>query len=98
MVLDNKNRGLLEKEIDSTIDVIPIYIKKYRDSNMKARLQYRDEADFVLGLAWGKIIFAFTHNFWIKNLRFPSKEEVEEIHLIIEKRTREMKEAIFRSG
>ena len=64
MVLDNKNRGLLEKEIDSTI-VIPIFIKKYQDSNMKARLQYRDETDFVLGLAWGKIIFTFTHNFWI---------------------------------
>lgn len=65
---------------------------------MKARLQYRDEADFVLGFAWGKIIYIFTHNFWVENGRFPSKEEVEEIHLIVEKRTREIKEAIFQSG
>ena len=98
MVLDSKNRGLLEKEIDNTIDAIPIFVKKYRDSTMKTRLQYRDEADFVLGFVWGKIIFTFVHNFWIKNRRFPSKDEVEEIHLIIERKTREMKEAIFCSG
>lgn len=98
MVLDSKNRGTLEKEVDNTIDAIPIFLKKYRDSTMKARLQYRDEADFVLGFAWGKIIFTFVHNFWIKNRRFPSKDEVDEIHLIVEKRTREIKEAIFQAG
>ena len=98
MILDSKNRGMLEKEVDNTIDAIPIFIKKYRDSTMKARLQYRDEADFVLGFTWGKIIFTFVHNFWIKNRRFPSKDEVDEIHLIVEKRTREIKEAIFQAG
>jgi hypothetical protein len=98
MVLDNKSRGILEKEIDNTIEAIPIFVNKYRDTTMKARLQYRDETDFVLGFAWGKIIFTFVHNFWIKNRRFPSKDEVVEIHLIIERRTRELKEAIFRSG
>jgi hypothetical protein len=98
MVLDSKNRGMLEKEVDNTIDAIPIFIKKYRDSTMKARLQYRDETDFVLGFTGGKIIFTFIHNFWIGNRRFPTKDEVEEIHLIVEKRTREIKEAIFQSG
>jgi hypothetical protein len=98
MVLDSKNRGILEKEIDSTIDAIPIFVKKYRDTTMKARLQYKDEVDFVLGFVWGKVIFTFVHNFWIKNRRFPSKDEVVEIHLIIERRTREIKEAIFRTG
>jgi hypothetical protein len=94
MVLDSKNRGILEKEIDNSIAAIPIFIKKYRDTTMKARLQYKDEADFVMGFVWGKIIFTFVHNFWIKNRRFPSKDEVKEIHLIIERRTKEIKEAI----
>jgi hypothetical protein len=43
MVLGSKNRGTLEKEIDNTINAIPIFVKKYRDITMKARLQYRDE-------------------------------------------------------
>jgi hypothetical protein len=98
MVLDSKHRGILEKEIDNTIQAIPIFVKKYRDITMKARLQYRDEADFVLGFACGKIIFTYIHNFWIKNRRFPSKDEVEDMHLIIERRIREIKEAIFRTG
>jgi hypothetical protein len=98
MVLDSKNRGMLEKEVDNTIDAIPIFIRKYRNSTMKARLQYGDETDFVFGFKWGKIIFTFIHNFWIRNRRFPTKHEVEEIHLIVEKRTREIKEAIFQSG
>ena len=98
MVLDSRNKGILEKEIDNTISTIPIFVKKYRDTTMKERLKYKDEADFVLGFVWGKIIFTYIHNFWIKNRRFPSKDEMEEIHLIIERRTREMREAIFHSG
>ena len=69
MVLDNKNRGLLEKEIDSTIDAIPIFIS-------------------------GKSFLLLLITSGLRIL----EEDVDEIHLIIEKRTREMKEAIFRSG
>ena len=98
MVLDEEMRGILEKVIDHTISKIPKIVDMARTVSAIRELQIKNPDDFVLGLAWGDIIRAFSERFALKRSGVPSEEETGEISNIVMKRTKEIKEAIFKCG
>jgi hypothetical protein len=98
MVLDDLARGLLEREIDLAINDIPELMAQYRLPEMKSKLLYKDESDFVLGLTFGRILSMYGINFRIKYNRILMNEEITEMHQILTKRTIEIREAMFTSG
>src|SRR5437899_259203 len=53
------DRGTLEQTIDNVIGQIPTMARAARDPSFKSLLQIKEENDFVMGLAWGKIYTEF---------------------------------------
>jgi hypothetical protein len=98
MVLDVVVRGLLEKQIDIVIDTIPYFMSRFRKKELKDTLQFKDEEDFMYGMAYGGIVFGFSQI--VKSLlgRKPTDEETLEVQTIIVKRMREVKDKIFKTG
>ncbi|MFZ1076405.1 MAG: hypothetical protein WAN47_03120 [Nitrosotalea sp.] len=95
MALDSVERGTLEKLIDRTVESIPSWIKEIRE--IKKELQIKEEGDYALGFAWGHIYTDFRN--YLVNMRGKNfDDELAEFGAILNKRTKEMKEAIFRSG
>lgn len=98
MSLDYTTRGIVEQEVENAINDIPDMMELYRQPNKRSLYQYKDESDFILGLSLGRVLFVTICNFKIKFLRSASSEEVAEIRKIIDRRTPELREAIFRVG
>jgi len=98
MVLDAEMRGNLEKVIDNAISKIPKTVDMARTVTAVRELQIKNPDDFALGLAWGDIIRAFSERYALKHSGLPSEEETSEISDIVMKRTKEIKEAIFKCG
>jgi len=65
---------------------------------IKKFIQYKDESDVVLALSTGMIYGAFVQYFITKNQRDVNPEEINESNQVILRRTREIKEAIFKCG
>ena len=98
MALDNEDRAYLEKIIDSTIRQVPNIMKIARMEDYKKFVQYKDEGDVVLALATGIIYGRFAEHFVTRHQREPNPDETSETNEVIFRRTREIKEAIFKCG
>ena len=98
MVLNEQMRGSLEKTIDHTILKIPKIVRMARTVSAAKEFQVKNPDDFALGLAWGYIIRAFSVHYATKYHGMPSEEEMNELSDIVIKRTKEIKEAIFKCG
>lgn len=96
MVLDPMTRGVLEKIIDFAIVEIPEDMKLIRA--MKAVLHVSNEADFVFGQAWARIIVRFGTYYTAIRGRQVDVKEIDEVVDIIMKRASEIRDAIFRTG
>ena len=98
MVLDHKTRGTLENEIDKAIKNIPDLAKLTQREDFRKDFQVREESDFMVGLIWGYVLRSFQDFFILDNNRLPNQIETLDAMSIVFKRTKEMKEAIFKCG
>ena len=98
MVLGDQIRGKLEKIIDQEISGVPNTVDMARTVSAAKEFQIKNPDDFALGIAWGGIIRAFSERYVTMYGRVPSGEEMSEASDIVIKRTKEIKEAIFKCG
>ena len=98
MALDNEDRAFLEKTIDSAIGQVPDLMRFVREEVYQKLLQYKDGGDVVLGFAIGMIFGGFIQYSITRQQRQPNPDEISEANEVIFRRTREIKEAIFKCG
>jgi len=98
MVLDDKDRGFLENIIDNVISQIPSTVDMARTISKVRQFQIENPNDFVLGMAWGEIFKTFSGYYAQIHSRVMTDEESNKVADIIENRTKEIKEAIFKCG
>ena len=98
MALDNEDRAFLENTFDSIINQVPIIMTMARTEEYKKFFQYRDEGDVVLALAMGMIYGGFVQYFITRHERNINPDETGETNGVILRRTREIKDAIFKCG
>lgn len=98
MVLDVKTRGTLENEIDKAIKKIPDLAKLTQREDFRKDFQIREESDFMVGIIWGYVLRSFQDFFVLDYNRSPNQIETLDAMSIVFKRTKEMKEAIFKCG
>ena len=92
------DRGALEQTIDKVISQIPTMVEATRDPFFKSLLQIKEENDFVMGLAWGKIYTEFlAYLIASRGSSFDDKEGAE-IAEIVMRRSSEIRTAIFNGG
>ena len=70
----------------------------FRNNEVKDILQFKDEEDFIYGMAYGGIGFGFSQHAQLILGRKPTDEESFEVKSIIVKRMRKVKDAIFKTG
>jgi len=93
MVLGDQIRGKVEKIIDEVISGIPKNVDMARTISAAKEFQIKNPDDFALGIAWGVILRAISECYVTMYDRVPS-----EVSDIVIKRTKEIKEAIFKCG
>jgi hypothetical protein len=98
MALNELARSLINENIDFAIKDIPRMILLFRQPEMKSEIQYKDETDFILGLMWGRTTMIFSTNFKYIFKRKLTAEEEDEVNMILLKRIRELRKAIFSIG
>jgi len=98
VALDYEDRAFLEKTIDSIINQVSTIMTMARTEEYKKFIRYKDEGDVVLALATGMIYGAFVQYFNTRQKREPNPDEVSEANEVIFRRTKEIKEAIFKCG
>ena len=98
MVLDDRTRGILENQIDRTIANIPELAKISQREDFRKDFQIKEESDFMVGMVWGYIMRAFQDMFILDHSRQPNDVEALDAMSIVFKRTKEIREAIFKCG
>jgi len=98
VALDNEDRAFLEKTIDSIINQVPAIMTMTRTEEYKKFIQYKHEWDVVLALAMGMIYGVLTQYFITRHERTTNPDETSESNQVIFRRTREIKDAIFKCG
>jgi len=98
VTLDNEDRAFLEKTIDTIINQVPTIMTMARTEEYKKIFQYKDEGDVVLALAMGMIYGALAQYFVTRHERSTNPDETNESNQVILRRTREIKDAIFKCG
>jgi hypothetical protein len=92
------DRGTLEQTIDKVISQIPAMVEATRDPYLKSHLQIKEENDFVMGLAWGKIYTEFVAYLIASRGSSYDDEEGDKIAQIVMRRSAEIRNAIFNGG
>ena len=98
MVLDEQDRGYLEKLIDSEIKSVPETMEIARAPRYQKEWQIQSDADLVLGWTVGVVLKAFSIYYTNRHQEATSTEDLGQAVDIMIKRVREIKEAIFKCG
>jgi hypothetical protein len=100
MVLDDSDRGMLERNIDKGIKEIAGWVRTIFNPDAKSGMHIQNEFDFVYGMTYQGIMRDFFHDYCDKYQyqRVPTKEEIQEVVQIIYRRTSEIRNAIQTSG
>jgi len=98
MGLDYTDRGALEKIIEHGIEKIPELLPFFRDSQTKSRFQITNSEEFCYGHIQGRIFTEFASYYVTTHGRILSDDEIKEFGEILEKRSRDIKTAIFNCG
>ena len=98
MVLTDNTRGNLENLIENTITAVPQLVELGRNESFRKEFNIREEGDLTLGIVWGYIIRGFQDSFVLDYNRLPNDLELLDMMTVVFKRTREIKEAIFKCG
>jgi hypothetical protein len=88
-------KGSLNRLIDRTTVSFHTVMSSLRID--KAYFHIQNEPDYALGLAHGMILTGFMSEFKDHNKREPNQEEMIEMSKVLFNRTKELREAIFKS-
>ena len=98
MGLDYTDRGVFEKIIDHGIKTIPDLLPSFRDTQTKSKFQITNPEEFCYGHITGRIFAEFASYYVTTHGKMISNDEIKEIGEILEKRSRDIKTAIFNCG
>jgi len=96
--LDLSDRGALERIIEIRIEEIPDIMRVFRNQDIRERHQIRNADEFAYGYIYGKIIATFEAHMITTHQKEMSQDKVNEMFSITEKRTKEIKDAIYKCG
>jgi hypothetical protein len=97
MPLNEILRGLLERYIDEGIAGIPTLVTVCRQGDLTS-IGVKTMEDYIFGLVQGTIIGQFGIAYKMIYFQNPTSDIVQEVTSIIFRRSREIREAIFRQG
>lgn len=100
MSLDTLERGFVEQTIDQKIAQIPWMLKLVRTSEYKKSFQINNEEDYIYGMIHGQIMEKFLTycSLAYPKITVENIEKIREVSTIIANRSKEIKEAIFKTG
>lgn len=99
MALKDKDRTMLLTMIDEEISKIPGLIRNLRLPEFRDVFQIKDESEYVYGYTHGSIVGKFeTYYFVVHSGKKPSRDEVDEIAKTLFQRSKDIREAIFKTG
>jgi hypothetical protein len=96
MALDLEDRGLLDSLIDNMVKKLPDFVRAFRAEERK--YQIKNEEDFMLGWAHGRITATFSAFRISKKGQSLTVEEANQVERILQKRMGELRSAIFEAG
>jgi len=96
--LDTTDRGTLEKIIEHGIEKIPTLLQSFRTQETKARFQIINPEEFCYGHIHGRIFAEFAAHYVITHGKNMSDDEVTEVGEVLERRSKDIKIAIFNCG
>lgn len=97
MPLNEILRGVLERSIDEGIAGIPTLITTCRQGN-PTQTGIKTIEDYIFGLVQGKILGQFGAIYKMVYSQNPTPDIAQEVIDILFRRSREIREAIFRQG
>jgi hypothetical protein len=97
MPLNEILRGMLERYIDEGIATIPTLVTFCRQGNL-TQLGIKTMEDYIFRLVQGTVIGQFGTTYKMIYLQNPTPDIYQEVSGIISRRSREIREAIFRQG
>ncbi|MDE1862704.1 MAG: hypothetical protein KGI33_07320 [Thaumarchaeota archaeon] len=98
MALDHLDRGFLEKEIDNQIVTMPVTMRLARTGEFTVMANIQNHGDFCLGYAIATIMRATLDHYFNRHRISMPREEQQELATVINNRTKEIREAIFKCG
>lgn len=97
MGLTPTDRGVLEKLVDESLEYCPPFVNLLRDKDSPIGKHLKNVEDYVLGQMHGFVIGGYL-DYISKQYTLPTPELLDEIQQVLQNRTPEMKEAIFKQG
>jgi hypothetical protein len=91
MVLDDSDRGMLERNIDKAIKEIAGWVRTIFNPDVKSGMHIQNEFDFVYGMTYQGIVRDFSNDYSDKYQRGPTMEEMQEVFQIIYRRIPEIR-------
>lgn len=100
MTLNTLERGFIEQTIDHNIAQIPWMLKLARTTEYKKLLQINNEDDYIYGMIHGHILEKYFtyHRMMYPKITPENIEKLQEVSKIIGNRSKEIKEALFKTG
>ena len=99
VALKEKDRTMLHTMINEEISKIPGLARNLQLPEFRDFFQIKDESEYVYGYTHGSIVGKFeTYYFIIHSGKKPSSDEVDEITKTLFQRSKDIREAIFKTG
>jgi hypothetical protein len=99
VALKEKDRTMLHTMINEEIGKIPGLVRNLRLPEFRDVFQIKDESEYVYGYTHGSIVGKFeTYYFIMHSGKKPSSDEVDEIAKTLFAKSKDMREAIFKTG
>jgi hypothetical protein len=99
MALKEKDRTMLQTMIGEEIGKIPGLVRNLRLPEFRDVFQIKDESEYVYGYTHGSIVGKFeTYYFVVHSGKKPSGDEVDEIAKTLFQKSKDIREAIFKTG
>jgi hypothetical protein len=100
MVLNEKERGALEKLIDYAVAMnVPAWLPYFRNEENKKRMQYQNGDDVVFGFIWGAVMGSYLPTLMPRLMSGTlNMEDLDEVKSIVYNRSDEIRQKIYESG
>jgi hypothetical protein len=99
MVLEKKDKKILDTMIEEEISKIPGLVRNLRLPQFQEVFQIKNESEYVYGYTHGSIIGKFeTYYFVVHSGKKPNGMEVDEIGKIIFEKSNEIRDVILKAS
>jgi hypothetical protein len=97
MSLNDYLRGIVERYIDDGIQSVPVLVQVYRQHASK-ELGITTMEDYIFGFIHGWILAQFVNTYRSLYSQLPPLDIQQQVGAIIFRRSREIRDAIYRQG